>query len=136
MFRKKLALSSLFLVVSISILHVVATTFYWYLVIPWFDMLMHTLGGVFLAMFGATIFSEKIKRISRAHIFLLLISIVFLVGFGWEVFEYIVQFVIKGSIQLANIPDSVSDMVCDVVGGVLGFFFVLIQKRRYNRIHE
>lgn len=97
---------------------------------------MHTLGGLFLAMFGATIFSEKIKQNSQTYTFLLLSSIVFFIGFGWELFEYIVQFTIKGSVQLANIPDSVSDMVCDVIGGVLGFFFVLIQKRRYNGIHE
>lgn len=136
MFRKKLAVSSFILVACISVLHFIATTFYWYLVIPWFDMAMHTLGGIFLAMFGATLFSGSVQRSSSAQNFFLLLSIVFIVGFGWEIFEYIVQFVIRGSVQLANVPDSISDMVCDVVGGILGFFFVLIQKRRYNRKHE
>lgn len=136
MFRKTLAATSLVLIICIVALHLVANTFYWYLVIPWFDMFMHTLGGFFLAVFGATLFSKRVARFSFIKNFVLLLFIVCLVGFGWEIFEYVVQFIFRGSIRIANIPDSFSDMVCDVLGGVLGFFFVLLQKRRYNRNHE
>lgn len=136
MFRKKLAHTSLWLIAVIAVLHLVANTFYWYLVISWFDMFMHTLGGIFLAVFSATVFSGFIKKTSALKTFLLLLSIVFAIGFAWEIFEYVVQFLIRGSIQIANVPDSISDMLCDIVGGVIGFFFVLSQKRRYNSTHE
>lgn len=132
MFKKKLTQFSLIFILDIFLLHIVANTFYWYLTIPWFDMFMHTLGGIFLSLFCATIFSNKILKTSNTNIFLILFSFVFVVAFGWEVFEYIVQFFIKDSIQIANISDSISDMIFGFLGGILGFFFVLKQKKRYN----
>jgi hypothetical protein len=60
---------------------------------------------------------------------------VLIVGIGWEFFEYGVQNLIKGSPQLANIPDSIKDVLMDIIGGKIASFFVLRVIKRYNRTH-
>lgn len=133
--QKKLAATSFFLIAIILCLHLLANTFYWYVSIPWFDMLMHTLGGVFLAFFAATLAPKfLLKNFSLGNMLAILV-VVFIVGLGWEAFEYIVQYVIKGSIRLAHIGDSISDMVCDMVGGVIGVYLVKRIQKRYNARH-
>ncbi len=59
---------------------------------------------------------------------------VLILGFGWEVFEYVVQSVIKGT-QLANFSDSIKDMFMDLLGGVIASYFVLRRLKRYNKAH-
>ena len=118
------------------VLNTAATMFYWYVSIPWYDMMMHTLGGVFLAVFAGAFFARHIATLSRYETLVTLLLVVLIVGLGWEFFEYFVQYIIKGSAQLASVPDSVSDIVCDLVGGILGVFFVLNQKKRYNEANE
>ena len=136
MFQKRLAIVSLLLIVVLVGLHTAANTFYWYVSISWYDMMMHTLGGVFLAVFAAAFFNRFIIRLPRYEVIIILLLTVLIIGLGWEFFEYTVQYIVKGSARLANIPDSVSDIVCDMVGGILGVCFVLNQKKRYNRSNE
>lgn len=113
-----------------------ANTFYWYVSINWYDMMMHTIGGMFLAVFAIALFYKHIISLSTIKTILILLLFVFIVGLGWESFEYVVQFVIKGSARLADVQDSFSDIVCDMVGGLLGVCFVLMRKTRYNVHHE
>ena len=113
-------------------LHLAASAFYWYAVIPWYDMMMHTLGGGFLAVFTAAFFYKHVVELNRYETIVTLLLAVLVVGGAWEYFEYAVQYVVKGAVTLATFPDSVSDMVCDMAGGMIGTYFVLRQKKRYN----
>lgn len=130
--QKRLAISSLMLILALFGLHLAASAFYWYVSIPWYDMMMHTLGGVFLAVFTAAFFYKHSRELNRYETVVTLLLAVLVVGGMWEYFEYAVQYILKGSIILAKFPDSVSDIVCDMVGGILGTLFVLQQKKRYN----
>jgi uncharacterized membrane protein len=94
-------------------------------------MLMHTLGGVFIAIVLGAIFYKRLVNSNKKKIFIFLICSVLIIGILWEGYEYIVQYFIK-NVHLADIPDSISDLVCDVVGGVLGTIFVVISKKSYN----
>lgn len=136
MFQKRLASISLLIIVLMITLNTLATMFYWYASILWYDMMMHILGGVFLAVFTAALFAHYVLRSSGIQIITTVLSVVLIVGLGWEFFEYIVQYSIKGSAQLASVPDSISDMVCDMFGGILGVYFVLMLKRRYNENND
>ena len=129
--KKTLWKYAAYLVVFIFVLNMIAHFFYWYVSIAQFDMWMHTLGGVFLALFAGALWSRKVSRLSIGHTIAFVLGFVIVVGVGWEVFEYIVQYLIKGSV-LAHFADSVSDLVCDIVGGVIGLCFVLRAKARYN----
>ncbi|MFZ4499997.1 MAG: hypothetical protein ACOYMZ_00680 [Minisyncoccia bacterium] len=130
--QKRIAAVSLFCILLLSGLHFGASAFYWYVSIPWYDMMMHTLGGVFLAVFTAAFFYRHIMELNRYETVVTLLLAVLVVGGAWEYFEYVVQYVVKGSMTLATFPDSVSDIVLDMVGGAIGTYFVLQQKKRYN----
>lgn len=110
----------------------IANKFYWYTSITPFDMYMHTLGGIFVAVVAGAFLSKDTIFADNKKLFIILSLFVFIVGLGWEYYEYIVQFYIKG-VHLADLNDSISDLLCDMLGGVIGFFFVLIFKKRYNK---
>lgn len=132
--RKKLFFYSAVLVVGIFLLNKIANSFYWYSAIPQFDMLMHTLGGIFIAIWGTAILLPALKDMKPIAWLVILPALVLIVGFLWEVFEFSVQGIMHLE-TLANIPDSLSDMVCDLFGGFLGSIFVIIKIKSYNKAH-
>ena len=129
--QKKLFLYSAFLVVGIFLLNKAANTFFWYVSISWFDMLMHTLGGVFVALWGSALLFPLLKGQKALLWVIVITAFVLIIGLLWEVFEFSVQG-LPHIETIANIPDSLSDMVCDMVGGVLGTLFVVYRLKRYN----
>ena len=54
---------------------------------------------------------------------LFVILSVLLVGLVWEVYEFGVQDIIKAT-GIASIPDSISDLVFDTLGGIVAFFVI------------
>lgn len=133
--QKKLFLHSAILVVIIFFLNKVANMFYWYSSIDQFDMVMHTLGGIFLAYWGAALLFSLLKDQKPLLWIIVLTAFVLIMGFAWEVFEFSVQGIMHLE-TLANIPDSLSDMVCDMFGGMIGALFVVSRVKRYNVIHD
>ncbi len=127
---RRLSIIAGILGIGILALNSIANALYLYVSIPWFDMFMHTLGGAFTAvMIGALV----VKRgLTSRESFITILLTVFIVGLGWEYYEYIVQFFIKGA-NLANISDSLSDVICDMFGGTIAASFVILLQRRYNR---
>lgn len=132
--RKKLFFYSAVLAVGIFLLNKFASVFYWYSAMPQFDMIMHTLGGIFIAIWGSAILLPALKNTRPIVWTIVLSALVLIVGFLWEVFEFSVQGIMHLE-TLANIPDSLSDMVCDLFGGVIGSAFVIIKIKSYNRAH-
>lgn len=129
--QKKLFIYSAYIIVVVFLLNKAANFFYWYVSIPWFDMLMHALGGLFVAVWGSALLFPLLKG-QRALLWLIVVTaFVLIVGFLWEVFEFSVQGLVHIE-TIANIPDSLSDMVFDMIGGILGTGFVLSHLRRYN----
>lgn len=96
---------------------------------------MHTLGGIFLAWWGAALLFPLLKGQKALLWMIVLAAFVLIVGFMWEVFEFSVQGIMHLE-TLANIPDSLSDMVCDMFGGVIGTLFVVSRLKRYNVLHD
>jgi type IV secretory pathway TrbL component len=123
------------LVVFIWIINTLANKFYWYSAMWYFDIPMHIMGGIFLGLlFGAIFFKKLLILDTRDSLVIILLSVL-IVGLGWEFFEYTVQAFLKGSLQIANLPDSIKDMAMDMLGGSLASIFVLKAVKRYNRQH-
>lgn len=118
--------------IGVLLLNSVANAFYWYVSIPWFDMFMHTLGGVFVALLGGAFLARRLVELTPRELFITVALFVFIIGLGWEYYEYIVQFYIK-NVHLADVSDSISDLICDMIGGSIGSLFVIRAQKRYNR---
>lgn len=134
--NKKLLFYACALVFFIWLVNTVAHNFYWYSAMWWFDIPMHILGGMFLAICAGALFFKKLRTLSRLEIIVTMLLFVFIIGVGWELFEYGVQTFIKGSPELANISDSIKDILMDIIGGVVASFFVLRSIKRYNKRHD
>lgn len=129
---KRLIIIACFFGLTLFSLNALANKFYWYVSIPSFDMFMHTLGGVFVSITATALLKKRgYSNVKNRDLLIIILLFVFIVGLGWEYYEYIVQFYIKG-VQLAVLQDSISDLICDMAGGVIGFIFVILAKKRYN----
>lgn len=109
-------------------LNAVASFLSWYQLIPWFDSLMHFLGGVWVAYLVTwlyVIFTKGQRDVNKAKF--LILFLVFIVAFGWEVYEYIAQDFLGIGNALATFDDSVVDMIFGMIGGA---FIVFTKKNQ------
>lgn len=118
--KKKLLKRLSALIFLVFIFNFVATKFYWYSSIWWFDMLMHFLGGFWLAL--AFIFLFLKKDIIFSDIFKIIIFVLF-IGILWEVFEFSLDKTISKNIF--NLLDTSSDICFDIAGGLSGIIYSL-----------
>ena len=118
--HKKLLQRISILIFFIFFLNLLANKFYWYVSIPPFDIFMHTLGGFWLAL--AVIFVFKVKEFSISNA-KKIIMWVLIIGLLWEVFEFGVSEIILKN-PLNTKVDTITDLICDTVGGMLGILYV------------
>ena len=119
--RKKLFKQIGILVFSIFILNYLASKFYLYSAIWYFDMIMHFLGGFWLGL--VSLWFSLPKKLSFSFIFKSLLF-VFIVGVAWEVFEIIFyNFLAQSSF---DILDTISDVCFDLAGGAFALLYFFI----------
>lgn len=105
--------------VVIAFLHVGALEYFWYWQFWWFDIPLHFLGGVLIALMASFFYVRYVSTegyITSRMLFINLISAVLIVGFLWEVFELVV-----GGREFADSDytlDTISDMFTDLAGGL------------------
>lgn len=116
--RKKLKIRLALTTFLVYFLNYAGVKFYWYSSIVWFDMLMHFLGGVWVAFILLWVF--PIKSLSKNYFLKLFFGILF-VGISWEVFEIIFNNII--SENLFDIADTMSDLFFDMLGGTLASLY-------------
>lgn len=100
-----------------------ATKFHWYFSVWYFDMPMHFWGGVSVGLMAVWLFLKRNIVFSIKNI-LWLLSLVFVVGFLWEIFEVIFNNMIAGT--SFDLLDTISDLFFDLLGGMSAFLFFKI----------
>jgi hypothetical protein len=122
-----------FLIILIATMHILAMELYWYWQFLWLDILMHFLGGLWVALASFWILgifknhTSYIQSKKQAIIFAL-VSALF-IGVLWEVFEYISDIAVTSE---AYWPDTTLDLIMDSLGGVLAGLYawkVLLLKK-------
>jgi len=129
---KKLSNVLIKITTIVFVLNFLATKLYWYSDFWWFDMLMHFLGGVFIGILILYIIfrTQRNTHMSLYAIMKLTIVSVFVIGFLWEIYEYVVQGFT--GVILANPLDSISDLFFDVAGGLYVFYNTnILEKNNY-----
>lgn len=120
------------LISLIAILNAYAIEFSLYWSFWWFDILMHFLGGLWVALvslWGVGVINRRVAQaLTRKQIFLLSVVSAIAVGVGWELFEYLSgMFVEQDGILL----DTIIDLIMDTIGGIVAFKINTI----YKNIH-
>ena len=101
----------------------------WFWVYPWFDIPLHMLGGLMIALWAAGGALER--KMSPQSGILYIFFIVFTVGILWEVFEYITELTVGPE---RYIIDTIADLVNDCIGGFISVMLYLYL--HYRRMHH
>ncbi|MCX6735770.1 MAG: hypothetical protein NTZ13_01680 [Candidatus Parcubacteria bacterium] len=115
----------LVLIATMAVLNFYAYKFHWYWEFWWFDMIMHTLGGIWVASFALwfrylrPLLKEMVVP-KKTSIFLIAFISILLVGGGWELFEFSLDKLI--TFALHDSWNTVSDLFFDLSGGTLAVF--------------
>jgi len=118
---RKSGLFALFaLVLVIGILETIALRFHLYWTLGWFDIMMHFLGGVwvaFAALWCLLFFPYHGERVSnRLWLYGITLGATLVVGVLWEVFEYLFGIAILGDGAYA--VDTTLDLTMDLLGAL------------------
>lgn len=132
--RKRLVKILAPLIFFLFIAQLLATKFYWYYSIWYFDMPMHFLGGFWSGLFVIWVLSDGnlSHRLSVKLIFNILFFVL-LIGVLWEIFEFSANNYFVKNLFLANSLDSISDIFFDLAGGIVAVLYFL---KKIMRTHE
>jgi len=125
-FFNKYFTPSFFLLIFIFIFHYIALAQEYYWSIWWYDMVMHFLGGMWVALFALWLVNTPYLLYFKKFLSstLSLIVVTFIVGFLWEILELILGFT---SLAAADYwSDTIIDLIMDVLGA--GFIALIIKK--------
>ncbi len=119
MFTKRFALLIVILLLAILVLwlHVAALEDFWYWKYPWFDTIMHFLGGVIVSGCAVWVWSFEKPLGKLRHTILVTASAILLVGVGWEIFE------VSTGVQMMGqgyVLDTALDLTMDTLGTAAG----------------
>jgi hypothetical protein len=110
----------------ILIFHSVATINNLYWLMPWLDMPMHALGGIWAAMLFGYLNQKFFKLQNFRHFVLMTISFVAFVAVLWEFLEFFIDHLslLKkfGSFQ-GDLNDTMSDLFLGLAGGIILILF-------------
>lgn len=112
--RHTLGVSIALLGLIIAALHYMANAYYLYWEWWWMDIVMHFLGGLFIASFVLWWIRYEVPISIRAKVprFLVAFVAIIIVGTAWEVFEFVVE--AHGAINY--VLDTGLDLLMDIVG--------------------
>lgn len=133
----------MFLIAIIAILYVVGFVFRWNYSVWWYDLLLHFLGGMWVA-----IAANKFLRISTSLTFtrsnlvrpLLIIALVALIGVTWEIYEFTIDEIFFEERALWRAQDgntdTMTDLMIDLLGGVVvtGYYWSYRSDKKNNEI--
>lgn len=116
--REKLLKHLVSLMFFVFLLDFLAKQFHWYFSVWYFDMLMHFLGGFWVALFFLYVFYDRNPFLKKL---LVVILGVLFIGILWEFFEIYLN-VISG--EFFSISDTLSDIFFDLSGGLCAILYI------------
>ena len=119
-----------FLLVVLWALNSIAGIFDLYYMISWYDLFMHTLGGIILGLISVVVLRKTpvLQKMSPIHKILWIITCGILGGIAWEVFEYVQDVYLHTAMQI-SVRDTATDIIADTVGaGLVGIIYFLRKK--------
>ena len=127
-------MSRLILLYAILILHLAGIygRFYW--TVPYYDILLHFLGGFWLALMAAYLLDRYVKKnFFQNHKFteiIFLVGVTMIIGFWWEVYELLSDLYVfdKPNLLQGGVMDMLGDLTADFFGAIVYAITRLISK--------
>jgi hypothetical protein len=134
--RNRLLKHLVFLMFFIFLANSLALKLHWYSLVWYFDIIMHTLGGLWVGMFFLYVLERNKAKPMNLKLVMKVILATLAVGLIWEAYEfYIYQHLSQNPFDLA---DTLSDLLCDIIGAVLAcvYFLKLIVFKRIDKVQS
>ena len=125
MTRFTLPVTIIFLGFLVAILHGYALSNFLYWHFPWFDIVMHFLGGLLVSLFGLWAFMKYHTGYDEMPKALLLFDIIlftFIVGLFWETLELLFGLIVND--PWVYVVDTIADFLMNTIGAMVGYFLV------------
>jgi len=122
MHKYRLLFAAFGAIILLGALHLVASAFYFYWTVAWFDTMMHFLGGLSLGFFAiwfwydSPLFDRRIP--TKREVFLAAFLSIIFIGIGWEFFEYVYGISAPSAGQTFG-QDTFCDLIADLCGASL-----------------
>ena len=98
--------------------HALAHSFYLYWRLPWFDLPMHVMGGLWIGLAALWVVRRVGLRSMRAHALVIALSVGAL-ALGWELLEWLRRGTIEVSFGDPYLIDTLQDLLMSGAGGAL-----------------
>ncbi len=123
--EKKLLIILLSVIYLLLAIHGAALVFYLYWIYPWFDLLTHYIGGVWVGFAAVWLlyYSQyrQPKPILFTHSLVRVMALVALVGILWEVYEIVTLLALQAEIPGNYTGDSILDLIMDMLGALTAY---------------
>ncbi len=132
--KKPFSIIVLVLIYLIFILDMIAGQYSLYWRFWWFDIVMHFLGGFFIALLSYYVFFLSgyfIKISKKFSVFVVSLIFVLVIGVLWEVFEYVIK---VSTAQSNYILDTNLDLLMDTLGWLVAYCFLLKIKNKSSEV--
>ncbi len=131
---RRLTYATVFLIFFIWGVNTIADAAHLYYLLWWFDIPMHMLGGLWVALTALVIYYHTpwVRRKDRSTSFVVAYALAttMVIGLLWEVFEFSVEHLVK--LNDNGLLDTLKDLVDDLIGAsVASIIFI---KKGYNKI--
>ncbi len=114
-----------FFLVLIFLINAPGLYFQWYIDFWWFDVVLHFLGGFFMAMFLGAYLKEHIFVSAKIKSTLIIVGAAMFAGVTWEFAEYIANQTLVDPFYnylgikayfMGDLADTVNDLMMDMLG--------------------
>jgi len=126
----------LYIVLVVAILHILALKFYLYSNVWWFDMVVHFLGGFWIAfvVLWFLFLSGYIKPLKGTYIHFLSIALfsALFAGIVWEIFE--VTNGVTSVLFRGYWKDTMSDIIFDCLGALASSWYLFTEYKKTNNL--
>ncbi|MBN1391163.1 MAG: hypothetical protein JXA22_11030 [Candidatus Thermoplasmatota archaeon] len=114
--------------------------------INWWDLFMHTLSGILIALTGFSLVyilnRSSWSKIQLSRAFVALFSFCFAVTLGaiWEIFEFSMDQLLGWNMQRSGLNDTMSDLIVDSIGALIvssaGYIYLKGNIKAFERIEK
>jgi hypothetical protein len=121
-YNTKLFKEIFLLALVVAVLHNVAISLSFYWLFPWFDIMMHFLGGLWSGLFivWLVIWQKNNYDFSLKKYLILGLAGALIIGTIWELFELVTKLTF---LETNFITDTILDFIMDSIGGLIAGFY-------------
>lgn len=100
-----------------------------YIIIPFYDKVLHLISGILIGFIGFIIFvyfnKDNMKNINKSFLLIFIISFSVALAGIWEIWEFTTDFLFGFNSQNASLVDTMMDIICGTIGGIISLIPII-----------